>query len=202
VNLNACTLKRAALLGLMASLYAACDRGQISNLHLRAEASSDSESASASSSTQSESLLTRANALREAELALRKQLDAPIVALELRIFPERVVLQAQNPKHPESVIQYEYRAGRVAGPSPVELRGPGQLSDNLFPLAEANLMSVPDVVAKALQKVKSSQAQVGSVVLRRNLPVATDLRFRVYVTTPERSSRIEADGNGKLVESS
>ena len=200
MNLNACTLSRFALLGLVAFVHSACDRGQISKLRFRAEATAGSDHVSGG--TQTESLLTRAAALRDAEFALRNQLAAPIIALELRIFPDHVVLQAQDPKHPQSVIEYQYRSGRVSGPVPVELRGPGHLADNLFPLADADLTSVPGLVAEVVQKANSSRTRVSSVVLRRNLPLAMDLRFRVYVTTPERSAQVEADGNGKLVESS
>lgn len=148
------------------------------------------------------SLLVSTAALEAAHAAFHEKLALPIVALELTIFANRVVLQAQDAKQPERVVQYEYRAGRVFGPIPVELRGPGQLSDNLFPLEEAALDSVPSMVESAIEKIDSAHGDVRYVTLRRNLPVAMDLRFRVYVTSPERDAQVFADASGRIVDPS
>jgi hypothetical protein len=178
-----------------------CDRSAANGITTRAEmpaASADKPAAGIARG----SLLVSAAAMEVAEEAFREKLGASIVALELTIFANRVVLQAQDPKRPERVLQYEYRSGRVYGPIPVELQGPGQLADNLFPLGEAAIDSVPSLVESAIDKIDAAHGDVRYVSLRRNLPVAMDLRFRVFVTSPERDAQVYADANGKIVDPS
>lgn len=144
-------------------------------------------------------LFSDARRLGEASNALEAALPAPIVALELVIRADRVVLQARDPARPTRVVQYEYRAGRVLGPRPVELRGPGQLEDNLFPLAQADLASVPGFVHKAARKAGAAHTRISHVVLRRNLPDTFDVRFRAYMIDEEKAEPVQADARGRVV---
>ena len=201
MDLNTCTLAqvpahRAArvcslLFGL---LVLGCDRPSADSSSVRAEALQGA----ASEVTQAHAFFSEPSLLREAESALDRTLPEPILALELVIRPDRVVLQASDPAHPKDVVQYEYRAGRVHGPVRVKLFGPGELEDNLFPLAEADLSSVPAFVQKALEKVGTG-GRVSHVVLRRNLPHTLDVRFRAHFAGPQDQKAVQADARGRWV---
>jgi hypothetical protein len=121
-------------------------------------------------------------------------------ALELEIHPDRIVLQAQDPKHPEVVRQFEYRARTVTGPIKVKLEGPGKLEDNLFPLADAKLDAIPELAQQALHKIDAERGKVRFVRVRRNLPTDMELRFRVFVSSPRRDGQVDADHNGRIVD--
>ncbi len=132
--------------------------------------------------------------------ALRAKIDSDqIQALELRVFPDHIVLQAQDPKRPTNVDQYLYRAGKVTGPVPVKLKGKGALADNLFPLDEIQLHFIPPVAGKALEQLRLENGVVKYVSVMRNLPTEMDVRLRVYVTSPRKDGSLMADVTGNLL---
>ena len=203
--LNACTLRRRSLalqvrrvcsLIALALAMLACDAERSDPSSVRAEALPDDATEAASVARP---LFSDARRLREAQSALEAALPAPIAALELVIRADRVLLQARDPKRPQQVVQYEYRAGHVHGPRPVELRGPGALEDNLFALTEADLSSVPGFLHKATRKKGTPEARVSHVVLRRNLPHTFDVRFRAHMSGEEEARPMQADARGRPV---
>src|SRR5688572_17858463 len=130
--LNACTLRRQFLacqvrrvcsLLLPALALLACDAERVDSSSVRAEALPGDPAEAAALAAHP--LFSDAKRLGEARTALQAALPAPIVALELVIRADRLVLQARDPSRPKQVVQYEYRAGHVHGPRVVELRGPG-----------------------------------------------------------------------------
>jgi hypothetical protein len=203
--LNACTLRRRSLvfrvcrvcsLIVPALCLLACDAKRSDPSSVRAEALPGDPAEAASAARP---LFSDARRLREAQSALEAALPAPIAALELVIRSDRMLLQARDPKRPKQVIQYEYRAGHVHGPRPVELRGRGALEDNLFPLAEADLSSVPRFLHTATRKAGAADAHVSHVVLRRNLPHTFDVRFRAHLLGEEEAEPVQADARGRPV---
>lgn len=123
-------------------------------------------------------------------------------ALEVSLYADKLVLQAQDPKNPQIVQQFEVRSGGVVGPVPVKLQGPGRLDDNLFPLGDANLDSIPELVSTAVRKVDGERGRARYVIVRRNLPTDWDVRIRVFVSSPKRDRQIDADATGRLIEQS
>jgi hypothetical protein len=165
---------------------------------VRAEAPGAPAEANASSLTVGP-LFSDVKRLGEAQSALARALPGPIAALELVVRFDRMLLQARDPAKPEQVIQYEYRAGHVFGPLPVELRGPGELEDNLFPLADADLSSLPAFVVTATRKAGSPDARVSHVVLRRNLPRTFDVRFQAHIAGEKAVEPVQGNARGRLV---
>jgi hypothetical protein len=145
------------------------------------------------------SLLT-GEPLHEALRQLRAAAGPSVMALELTVFPERAVLQARHAEQPGTVVQYEYRDGKLAPPVEVELRGPGQLEDNLFPLEEAALAEIPSLSRQAVERVDAKHGSVHRVVVRRNLPRSSDVQLRVFVSSPARDGHVDADADGKIVD--
>jgi hypothetical protein len=150
--------------------------------------------------TSSASLLD-SSALSSAVQQLKSQAGPGVRALKLEVFPNRLVLQAEAREHPGIVHQFEYRSGRVSGPVRVALKGPGRLEDNLFTLEEAQLDAIPALARSAVHKVDPHHGTVRSIVLRRNLPHGSELRFRVFVASPVLDGQVDADATGSLVDS-
>lgn len=131
---------------------------------------------------------------------LSERAGKPVNALRLTIEPHRLVIQAQDPVHPLRVRQFKYESGVVSGPVPVRLEGGGQLEDNLFPLSELDLSAFPELIVKAARRVDSQNGKVTRIVARRNLPVSSDVRLRVYVSSPLLDGCVDADAEGRILE--
>lgn len=154
----------------------------------------------AASSGKSRPSLLSAGPLQKGLAALHKKLGKPIRALELLVFPDHLMLQVENPKHPEQVLQYEYRDGKVSEGIPVELQGTGKLVDNLYTLDDIQLDAVPELARQAVQKVDPKNGRVSYMILKRNLPFDMDVQYRVFVKSPLKDGYVDADKSGKLIE--
>lgn len=154
---------------------------------------------SQSEGTEGGSLYTEA-AFSRAMAELKKHAPSPIEALSLLVYPDHAVLQARDPAAPKTVVQYVYRAGVVAPPVPVKLLGTGNLDDNLFPLESVKLSTVPKLTRDAKAKANIPEGVVARVLLKRNLPETTDIKFRVFVTSQRRDATLEADQTGRLID--
>jgi len=163
----------------------ACDRG--ADRIVRVEAP---EAAAGPSLLEQEPL---ENALR----VLVKAVPKPIRALELVVTRERVVLQAQHPEERDSLVQFEYAAGAIKGPVPIELRGAGELQHNLFPLEDVALDRIPALAKMAVLRVDPADGEVTRVVVRRALPVDERVEMRLFVKSPRRDGHLDADATGK-----
>jgi len=133
------------------------------------------------------------NALRELTRATPK----PIRALEVVVTRERVVLQAQHPEERDSVVQFEYAAGAIKGPVPVDLRGAGELQHNLFSLEDVALDKIPTLAKMAVLRVDPADGEVTRVVVRRALPSDERVEMRFFVKSPRRDGHLDADATGK-----
>jgi hypothetical protein len=98
------------------------------------------------------------------------------------------------------VLQYVYQHGEVSKPVVVELRGNGDLEDNLFPLADVQLDRVPDLCERARQKVDPEAGRISHVLVRRNLPESMDIQLRLYVTSPAKDGYLDADRSGVAID--
>lgn len=145
------------------------------------------------------SLLHDATALGRALDLVTRPLPKPIRALSLRVYPDRVLLQVQDPRQPSSVQQYRVRGGEVEGPVAVKLGGPGQLKDNLFPLKYADLSVIPSLVKQAERQAALSDGRTLGVQLARNLPDSMDIRFQVQVESPRGRRVIDARKDGQIL---
>lgn len=145
------------------------------------------------------SLLHDASELGRALTLLTAPLAKPIRALRLSLYPDRIVLQVQDPAQPQAVQQYRFKAGQVQGPLAVKLEGPGELKDNLFPLHYASLKGIPALVQRAERRAALAEGRAVAVELQRNLPASMDIRFRVEVNGPSGSRWIGARKDGKVL---
>lgn len=161
---------------------AACDRGGSSGL-------------SSGQTALDPSYLTPDN-LNQAINQLLAPLPKPIRLLSLTALNGVVVLQVQDAKDPRSVQEYRFSRGSVTGPVPVELQGPGKLTDNLFRADSVD----PHIAERVLTSVRAEHGdEIRKLVLTRNLPTSMDIQFRVFLKTPGGDRVIAADKNGRLL---
>ena len=121
---------------------------------------------------------------------------ATVAALELRVLPGALELQARDPKHVDRVLLWRFAQDKVNEPIVVELRGSGKLKDNLFSLDGVYLKAIPRLSTLAIEHVDPQDGKVESIVIRRNLPFTRDVRFRVFVKSPRKNGQLDANRFG------
>lgn len=138
-------------------------------------------------------------ALRGASRQLEARLGGAPVLLEMVIYPGRIRFQAQDPKKPENVDQFDWNGGKLGPGSPVKLYGGGKLKDNVFPLASVDLAAIPKLVAIAAQRVNVEGAEATHVTVKRNLPFTKAVRVNVFVNGTRKNGYVEADASGAVL---
>ena len=126
------------------------------------------------------------------------KLGGPVKALELSVYDEYAILEAQDPKNAENVDEYWYRNGEVSGPEPVKLSGGGKLEDNLFSLADVNFSSMPEVSKAALARTNIEGGELTSMSIKRNLPFSPNIVWRVFVNGTRKDASLELDAAGNI----
>ena len=140
--------------------------------------------------------------LERVSAELRRRVGDTSSALMLEVTPQHATIQVEAPTRRGSVVQYEWADGTLRGPVPVELRGPGTLETNLFPLSSVDLTELPTLAKTAIERIDKENGELERIVVRRNLPVEETVGIRVYVKSPVRSSHVDADVRGRIVETS
>jgi hypothetical protein len=118
--------------------------------------------------------------------------------LSIEIFPARLLIQVANPTR-DGAVAYEWSREQLRGPLPVELRGAGTLSNNVFPLSSVELTRVPELTRAARARIDPDHGEVSRVLIRRNLPADDRVVMRAYVASPIRSGQLDADAAGRLL---
>ena len=129
---------------------------------------------------------------------MRERLGESASVLSIEIFPARLLIQVANANR-DGVVAYEWSREQLRGPLPVELRGPGTLSSNVFSLSSVELANVPDFARAARLRVDAEHGEVTRVLIRRNLPIDDSVVMRAYVTSPLRSGQLDADAAGRVL---
>ncbi len=99
---------------------------------------------------------------------LRQAAGGPqLRCLAVTVHSDRAELQFQQTGDPEKADAYRYQRGLVSGPLPVKLVGGGRLADNLFPLNEVELQSLPELFAEALRRTALEGGTLQELRIRR-----------------------------------
>lgn len=134
--------------------------------------------------------------LGEAIDKLINPLPKPVRLLSLTALNRVVVIQVQGTDDRNTVLEHRFSEGRVSGPVPVELKGPGKLADNLFRADSFD----PHVAEKVLTAVRAEYSEeVRKLVVTRNLPASMDIQFRVFLKTGTQERIVVADKGGRLL---
>ena len=185
-------MRRTSLTCLLLGLLAVGCRERGSKSNQRSEAVAASASAGPS--------LFGRDALLPLLSALRDKAGADPSLLRLEVAGDQALVQVEAPGRLGQLVQYQWRAGTLSAPVPIELRGKGNLSQNLFPLSALDLSNLPALVDAAVARIDGEQGKASRVLVRRNLPQDDSVGIRVYVESPLRSSHVDADARGKLLE--
>jgi hypothetical protein len=156
-----------------------------------------SEAVASASQEMSGPSLISAGVLMPAFQALRAKADGKWLRVEIK--PREIVLQAEDTRSPGAVLEYHYRDGKVGEGEPAAQRGKGQLADNLFDASEVKLEAIPALAREAVRRVDAEHGTVERVLVRRNLPESSEVRLRVYVSSPRFSGHVEATHDGQLL---
>lgn len=137
--------------------------------------------------------------------ALERSLAEDSELLEIRVSGRQFSLQVADGET-KKLQQLDYveketspgqpPLGRVFGPVPIELRGQGQVAENLFLYSEVDLKGIARSFSVAQQAVDPDDGKVERLVVRRFLPFSEGLRARIYVHSPRMSGSIDTNENG------
>lgn len=131
--------------------------------------------------------------------AVHERCAESCAALMIEFSPEHTVAQLQAADRLGQLVQYEWSNGQLHGPTPIELRGKGNLAQNLFPLSSVDLSAIPTLVETARARVDRESGTLRRVLVRRNLPEDDSIGIRVFIDSPLRSGQVDADARGHLL---
>lgn len=86
--------------------------------------------------------------------------------------------------------------GRIRGPTRVEVKGTGEVKDNLFLFSEIDLPAIAKAFKVAVLAIDPEDGKVEKLVVRRNLPFGARVRGRIYVHSPRMSGSIDINEKG------
>jgi hypothetical protein len=132
--------------------------------------------------------------------ALREKTGADPSLLRIELTQDQATVQVEASSGLGQLVQYRWQSGALSAPTAIELRGKGNVSQNLFPLSALELSGLPALLDAAVAKIDAENGKVSRVLIRRNLPQDDSVGMRVYVESPLRSSHVDADARGKLLE--
>jgi hypothetical protein len=130
------------------------------------------------------------------------KIGKPLKILELAIYPDYAIIEAEDPHKKGNVDRYMLR-GSVGDPEPVELVADEKtnLDAHLVPLSAVNFTLIPKMVKKAKEtaaKHKYEAAQVTHIILESDLPFSNSIVWHVYASGPRDSGYIEFDTKGSV----
>jgi hypothetical protein len=154
-------------------------------------------------------LLHDRGAAARAIAAIERQLGAaPARAREILIYPEYMDVEAQDPKIPEHIDEYEWRGDSVSGPEPVHLSGPQEEVDaSLFPTTAVQWRDIPDIVrevetrARHARPTRIEDAAASYLIVDRSTSSEDDGRVEIsiYLNGPRRSGNAELTASGEIL---
>lgn len=86
--------------------------------------------------------------------------------------------------------------GQIRGPVRIEVKGDGEVKDNLYPFSEVDLPAIARAFRIAILAVDPEDGKVAKLVVRRNLPFGSRVRGRIFVRSPRMSGSIDVNEKG------
>jgi hypothetical protein len=148
--------------------------------------------------------------IADAVARMTGKMKTPVRVLNIEIKPATVTLQVQDAAAPTHIDEYSYGrlpgalallGAEVSGPKPVRLSliNP-RLEENLFNLAEVNLVAAPETIRDALQRVQVEGGLVDGITIRRQvlLNQSGPVQWEISIRSPRESAHAYADAQGKI----
>lgn len=86
--------------------------------------------------------------------------------------------------------------GQIRGPVRIEVKGKGEVKDNLFPFSEVDLPAMARSFKIAVLSIDPEDGKVEKLVVRRNLPFGSRVRGRIFVRSPRMGGSIDVNEKG------
>jgi hypothetical protein len=152
-------------------------------------------------------LLHDRGAARRALEAIEKRVGAsPAQVTDITIYPEYMIVQAQDPNVLDHIDSYTWRDDQVDTPTPVHLSGPQEAVDaSLYPTTGVNLARLPDIVRAAEARLQNArpvgieEARATYLYIQRSTSLDGRLIIRISIEGPRRSGDIETTASGEIL---
>jgi hypothetical protein len=154
-------------------------------------------------------LLHDTNAANKAMLAIEKKVGlSPSRVTEILVYPDYMIVDAQDPNALDHIDRYTYRDGAVEPLEPVHLSGPQEQVDaSLFSTSAVNLKNLPSIVLSAEQTlqhakpIRIEQARGSYIDIQRSTSSDLDGRITIHISVegPRRSGTVETGSNGEIL---
>ena len=154
-------------------------------------------------------LLHDTNAANKAMLAIEKKVGAsPARVTEILVYPDYMIVDAQDPNALDHIDRYTWRDGTVEPSEPVHLSGPQEEVDaSLFSTSAVNLKQLPSIVLAAEQTlqhakpIRIEQARGSYIDIQRSTSSELDGRITIHISVegPRRSGTVETGSNGDIL---
>ena len=131
----------------------------------------------------------------------------PAQVRDITIYPEYMIVEAQDPNMLDHIDSYTWRDDSVESPDPVHLSGPQEEVDaSLYPTTAVELRELPAIVRAAEDRLENArpirveQARVTYLYIERNTTLDGRVVIRISVTGPRRSGNVVATASGEILE--
>ena len=153
-------------------------------------------------------LLHRRGAAAESIAAIERVVGAsPARVTDVTVYPEYLIVEAQDPDIPDHIDRYQWRDGDVPTPEAVQLSGPQEDVDaSLFPTSAVRWKRLAAMVADAEraalhnEPLRIESPRAGYVIVDRSTSPDDDgkVLVRIYITGPRRSGYVEMTTTGDI----
>lgn len=140
-----------------------------------------------------------ADELNRIKAVFAEKIGGEVKVIKLVIDENRVEMQAQDPKKPENVDEYEYRDGVMKPAVPVRLMGGGKLEDNLIKLNDVALEKIPELTREALERSKNLE-NPKILLVQTHLTTDGKPQILINVESTRKSAMLTCDIKGKVIE--
>ena len=152
-------------------------------------------------------LLHNKGAARRALEAIEKAIGAsPAQVGEIAIYPEYMIVEAQDPNVLDHIDRYTWRDDDVSPPEPVALSGPQEDVDaSLYPTTAVNLARLPEIVRAAERELETArplrieEAITTYLYIERSTSIDGRVVIRLSISGPRRSGNVETTSSGEIL---
>jgi hypothetical protein len=146
-------------------------------------------------------------AARRALAAIEKRVGvSPARVREVLIYPDYMIVEAQDPNLPDHLDRYTWRDDAVDPPEPVHVSGPqADIDAALFPSSAVDFGAVPRIARAAERRlehatpVRIEQARASYLDIERSSSLDGRVTISISIEGPRRSGRVETGSHGEIL---
>jgi len=152
-------------------------------------------------------LLHDRGAAQQALEAIEQQVGiSPAQVTDITIYPEYMIIEAQDPNVLDHIDTYTWRDDDVSVPEPVHLSGPQEDVDaSLYPTIAVNLARLPEIVRAAeralatARPIRIEEALATYLYIERSTSLDGRVVIRLSISGPRRSGNVETTSSGEIL---